>query len=248
MNISFIKKQIRKIQGVLIKYISPLVRFFSRNPDENIAESCYVLGRGRSLDQFKKSNIPLADCFLPNFDDKTVAALGVQHILDKNLTIVANCEERIIIKYLWYRLKFRNVYTVMFKEQPDIWKDRCRDQGCLEIYGLSVLFLPPNLGVDFTANLRNTGLISIHLAASTHKKILLYGFDFYQADYVGGGYSVSKLTKMQEQKHSDSGVELIRLFYKVVDYWPDVEFEIFTFAFLKESRPNLTIYNVNKNT
>jgi len=244
MNVNSIKKQIRKVQGVLIKNIGPLVRYFSRSPDENISESCCVLGRGLSLEEF---NRPQGECYLPNFNDKTVATIGVQNILDQNLTMVSNYEEQILIKYLWHRLKIRNVYSVNFEEQPYIWRDRRRGLGCLEIYGLNVLFLPAHLGADFTAKLRNTGLMTIHLAASIHKKIFLYGFDFYQSEYSGGGFSISNLTKENEQSHRDIGPELIRIFYKIVDYWPDVEFEIFTYAFLKERRPNLTINNLNQN-
>ena len=247
MDLSSIKKQIRKVQGVLVKIICPLVRFFSRHPDENINDSCAVLGRGSSLEKFKELNHLHTECFLANFNDKTLSALGAQYILDKNLTMIANYEERILFKYLWYGLKIRNVYSVMFENQPYIWKDRRRELGCLEIYGLNVLCLPANLDADFTAKLRNTGLISIHLAASTYKKIFLYGYDFYQAEYVGGGYKVSNLTEENEQEHRDIGPELIRLFYKIVDYWPDVEFEIFTYALLNEIRPNLKINLLNKN-
>jgi hypothetical protein len=83
------------------------------------------------------------------------------------------------------------------------------------------------------------------LAASTHKKIFLYGYDFYQGEYVGGGVKVSNLSADKEQEHRDIGPELIRLFYKIIDYWPEVEFEIFTYGFLKESRPNLKVNNLN---
>jgi hypothetical protein len=246
VNVVLIKKKVRKLQGMLIKSIAPLVRYFSKNPDENVDEFCYVLGRGESLKEFKRSNKSKSECFLANFDDKTVAALGIEYILDKNLTIIGNCEEPILIKYLWYRLKIRNVYSVMFEDQPYIWRGRRRTLGCLEIYGLKVLYLPANLDADFTAKLRNTGLIAIHLAAATYKKIFLYGYDFYQAEYVGGGFYASNLTAIKEQEHRDIGPELIRLFYKIVDYWPDVEFVIHTYAFLTESRPNLIIYNLNK--
>lgn len=240
---SLVKKQIRKIQWPIVKVIGFLIHYFSRIPDENIGESCSVLGRGESLEGFKESNRLQAECFLANFHDKTLAALGVQHILDKNLTIVSNYDEPILMKYLWYRLKIRNVYVVMFKENPDIWRGRCRGYGRLEIYGLKVLFLPDNLDAEFTAKLRNTGLIAIHLAASTHKKIFLYGFDFYQSKYVCGGLTENNMTEKQAQELRDISSELIRLFYKVVDYWPDVEFEISTYAVLKDSRPNLKIHN-----
>ena len=246
MNVSPIKKQIRKLQGFLIRNIGPFIKYFSRVPDENISESCAVLGRGSSLEKFKEFNDLHDECFLANFNDKTVSALGIQYILNKNLTMIANNEERILFKYLCCRLKIRNVYSVMFEQQPLIWKDRARELGCLEIYGLNVLYLPVNLGKDFTATLRNTGLISIHLAASLHKKIYLYGYDFYQAEYVGGGYKVSNLTEKGEQEHRDIGHELIRLFYTIVDYWPDVQFEIYTYAFLNEIRPNLIINHLNK--
>jgi hypothetical protein len=245
MNVSSIKKQIRRLQGVLIRNIGPFVRYFSRAPDDNISESCAVLGRGSSLEKYKELNNLHDECFLANFNDKTVSALGIQYIFNKNLTMIANIEERILFKYLRYRLKIRNVYSVTFEQQPYIWKNRRRELGCLEIYGLNVLCLPANLDADFTAKLRNTGLISIHLAASTYKKIFLYGYDFYQAEYVGGGYKVSNLTEENEQEHRDIGPELIRLFYKIVDYWPDVEFEIFTYALLNENRPNLKINHLN---
>ena len=243
MNVSLVKKQIRKIQWPIIKIIGLLIHYFSRIPDENIGESCSVLGRGKSLEKFQGSNRLRAECFFSNLDDKTLAALGVQHILDKNLTIVSNYEEPMLWKYFWYRLKIRNVYVVMFKENPDIWRGRRRGYGRLEIYGLKVLFLPVNLEAEFTAKLRNTGLITIHLAASIHKKIFLYGFDFYQSEYICGSLIEDGMTEKQAQEHRDISSELIRLFYKLVDYWPDVEFEILTYADLKDSRPNLIIHN-----
>ena len=53
-------------------------------------------------------------------------------------------------------------------------------------------------------------------------------------------------TEKIAQEHRDISAELIRLFYKLVDYWPDVEFEISTYAVLNDSRPNLTIHNVRQ--
>lgn len=240
---SLVKKQIRKIQWPIIKFFGLLFRYFSRIPDKNIYESCYVLGRGKSLEEFIKSDRLLKECFLANCDDKTIDALGIQNILDKNLTMVSNYDEPILIKYMWYRLKIRNVYSVMFKENPNIWKGRRRRFGRLEIYGLKVLLLPPRLNSEFTAKLRNTGLIAIHLAASIHKKIFLYGFDFYEADYICGPFTDNDATEEQAQELRELAPELIKNFYKIVDFWPDVEFVITTYASLKESRPNLIIYN-----
>jgi len=245
MNAS-LKKQIRKIQWPIIKIIGLLIHFFSRAPDENICESCFVLGRGESLERFKGSNGIQSECFLVNFNDKTLAAFGVKYILDKNLTIVSCYGEPILLKYLWHRLKIRNVYVTMFKENPDIWRGRRRGYGRLEIYGQKVSFLPANLDADFTAKLRNGGLIAVHLAASTHKKVFLYGFDFYQSEYICGALAETHKTEKIAQEHRDLSAELIRLFYKLVDYWPDVEFEIFTYAALNDSRPNLTIHNVRQ--
>jgi hypothetical protein len=243
MNMSSVKKQVRKIQWLMIKIFGLLIHYFSRIPDRNIGESCYVLGRGKSLEEFTKSDGLNVECFLANFDDETIDAIGVQHLLDKNLTIVSNYVEPILIKYLWYRLKIRNVYSVMFKENPGIWRGRRRGYGRLEIYGVNVLLLPPDLGPEFTAKLRNTGLIAIHLAASIHKKIFLYGFDFYGSEYVCGPLTDYGLTEKAAQEHRDIAPDLIKNFYKIVDYWPDVEFEISTYAVLKDRRPNLIIHN-----
>ena len=241
---STVKKQIRKIQWIGIKFLGLLVRYFSRIPDINIGKSCYVLGRGESLEEFIKSDRRHKECFLANPNDKTIDALGVQNILDKNLTIVSNYEEPILIKYMWYRLKIRNVYSVMFKENPDIWKGRRRRFRRLEIYGLKVLLLPPSLDSEFTAKLRNTGLIAIHLAASNHKKIFLYGFDFYESDYICGSLADNDHTEEQAKELRDIvAPDLIKKFYRIVDYWPDVEFVISTYSSLKDSRPNLIIYN-----
>lgn len=246
MNIDYVKKQIKRVLWVIIRNIGYLIRCFSRVPDGNIGESCSVLGRGESLAVFNGVDKSKGECFLANFDDKTVAALGVRHISDKNLTIVSNYEEPILFKHLLFGLKIRNVYVAMFKKQPYVWKNRARGYGFLEIYGKSVLFLPFDIGADFTAELRNTGLIAIHLAASIHKKIFLYGFDFYQSDYVCGALNENNLNEEQIKELRSISVDLIDSFYKIVDYWPDVEFEIVTYAVLLHNRPNLKVIYINQ--
>jgi hypothetical protein len=246
MNINYVKKQLKRVLWVIIKNIGHLVRYFSRVPGGNIGESCSVLGRGESLVEFKGADKSRKECFLANFDDKTVTALGVRHILDKNLTIVSNYEEPILFKHLLFRLKIRNVYVAMFKKQPYVWRNRKRGYGFLEIYGVNVLLLPSNIGADFTVKLRNTGLIAIHLAASIHKKIILYGFDFYQSGYICGALNENNLSEEQIKELRSISTELINIFYKVVDYWPDVEFEIVTYAVLLYSRPNLKVIHINK--
>lgn len=219
------------LQGLIIKSISvKRSNLVSKNTNKSL-----VIGPGKEFNQIGQiGDRNYSAFYIPNLNKKRFASGILKQYLNERtgVTLVSAIDEE-VLKFkdaLWMHEKISNIFVVAF--DPINCSDesgsliRFREFKSLNKYGHPVRYLPFSLGVSFTSSLRNTGLISIHLAASKSDTVECIGFNFYASDNQEGTLEKSYGRDYVPGLRSVSE-ELWQIFYAVVDFWPDTQFVIY---------------------
>ena len=244
---SLIDSLLSPLQGIVIKAIS------HSTAELNIGNSgsSLVIGPGKECKKiWQIADKNYSAYYIANLNKKRFASGILKHFLKyKNGVVLVSAIDEEVVKFkdaLWLHDKIKSVYIMAFN--PNQCKDlassliRDREVKRLNKYGHSVCYLPPSLGVDFTTSLRNTGLVTIHLAASISDTVECIGYNFYASHNQEGTLEQAYGCKAASDVRSVSE-DLWKLFYTVVDFWPDTQFVIYLeeiYSFIQE-RKNLKV-------
>ena len=108
-------------------------------------------------------------------------------IEERSKIVLVSAIDEEVLSYkdsLWIHDKLNAVYVASFNPYLNTQIDcnivRKREVKRLNKYGLPVQYLPQSLDPSFTSSLRNTGLITIHLAASRSDVVECIGYTLFE--------------------------------------------------------------------
>ena len=223
-------------------------------------ENSIVIGFGEELKWIGSvlNDVP-ADLYVANiakerFKDRSF----VSFLSSRNrINFVANVSEEVVAfrHAIWLHRRISSVIIASFNPRANkqfleqglrrvssgMGIVRSRASRRLDIYGHPVIYLPQDLGVEFTESLRNTGLIAIHLAASRSEVVHCIGFNFYSSQNFEGSLS----TVYGEEAGALEEVSRILWFnfYRLIDKWKSKKFVLYVKELYKymEKRSNLEV-------
>ena len=221
-----------------------LVRYMTSQVSSGLGKNrIVVLGRGLSLGHFSIASPDITDAVLVNFQDQDLRDHELKNELaNHSLHIVGNIEEPTLPISQLRNMKIGDVYFC----RPDVAQShdygQKRTSFGLSKYGRSVKYFPSELAEGF-AMYGNAGLLAIYLAVAHWQasECTLFGFDFYETDYL----SQSLIDKMGSgdvvDAHREAGVRIKSQLLDLITRYPNTNFRIYTYAEIPDPPANLSV-------
>jgi len=195
------------------------MKFSKEIPDSKLI----VLGRGESLNYFKKNHKlfeNIKHILLINFSKNDFVDFDSQLLENKIVHVCVNITEDIIPINLLYKLTFGKIFIARYRKFKPSKVNPNRKNYKANIYSNKVKYFPQLMKKHWWLN--NSGLFSIAYALEILKikNLYLFGFDFYQGNFHNSNLQEGFLTKKDAEDHKAAGVILKKNFSNLIDQFP----------------------------
>lgn len=219
---------------------------YSSNISPNDINYIAVCGRGPSLQYINElssiNNFIIVNDFNNELDDPIV----YQTLSNKNIIHMTNrVENTLSFKYLFNLNFVRYQLRMLESDEKDYFWYESRRDAAADFKGLVPHYLPEDLEDILNNNFVETGLRNIGTTA------ILFAAHYYQPDYIfcvgidffeQGDYFSKEVTDEIRREVKEKTKRMKRNMIKIVNLYPDTEFNLITTASFDRSPPNLNVY------
>ena len=213
-------KYFRYFLFLIIGFFNSFFMKFSKEmPDSKLI----ILGRGESLNYFKKNHKlfeNIKHILLINFCKNDFVDFDSKLLENKIVHVCVNIAEDIIPINLLYKLTFGKIFIARYRKFIPSKVNPNRKNYKANIYSNKVKYFPQLMKKHWWLN--NSGLFSIAYALEILKikNLYLFGFDFYQGNFHNSNLEDGFLTKKDAEDHKAAGVILKKNFSSLIDQFP----------------------------
>ena len=225
-----------------------LVRVITKRGSRSAgASSAVIFGRGLSLERYPIVAPDVADVLLANFSRKDFDNPDLRASLSNRVIHpVSNISEPVIPITKLGEVTIGNVYFCRPGASSSGGDKDRRMSFKLNRYGKKVEYFPSDLADGFDLY-PNTGLLSIYLAVAGWGvgECWLFGFDFYENDYISGpliGQMGSEEAVLNQHK---VGAQVKSELLDLVNHFPKVQFRIYTYGNIVDPPSNLFVEHLS---
>ena len=206
-------------------------------------ENFGILLRGKSLENLHMIIDKFDDCYIvgPWIEELKILSelLKGKHIIQfVNSLLKGRLEREQYKEFNITEVNFGYIHDMIMNKGPIPGKNKKDLLDGYISFGVKKFEWLPDKHVGIMSDSHNTGITSIFNAAEIvkAKNIWIIGLDFYKNDY---------LTRITQEKNKGKADRLIRTFLKIVENYPQVNFNLLTYYKELPKYPNLHIIGEN---